>query len=168
MRERASVCYCCSRYYSDRSSESLQTGRAGGIALNAALSQGRLRMRQGVTTELGSGALLSCSEGGTRRKRRVGRGRSHRRKLAEVQPGLQTRRRRGNRWHTCVYRKNQVGTSPDDVKESTGNELLSRWSIEVVRPHSEPVLAKILKNREGISSGSPPKPELGSEGAWKL
>ena len=34
-----------------------------------------------------------------RRKRRVGRGPCHRRKLAEVPQGLQTRKRRRDRWH---------------------------------------------------------------------
>ena len=37
-----------------------------------------------------------------------------------------------------------MGTSRCDVERSTGNEF-SRWSIEVVNPHSGPVLAKILK-----------------------
>ena len=45
---------------------------------------------------------------------------------------------------TCVYRKNPVGTSRSDVNGSTVNEL-SRWNIEVVNPHSGPVLAKISK-----------------------
>ena len=42
------------------------------------------------------------------------------------------------------YRNHPVGTSRCDVERSTGNEF-SRWSIEVVNPHSGPVLAKILK-----------------------
>ena len=40
--------------------------------------------------------------------------------------------------------KSPVGTSRIDVKGRTDNEL-SRWSIEVVNPHSGPVLAKIAE-----------------------
>ena len=45
---------------------------------------------------------------------------------------------------TCVYRKYPVGISQCDVKWSTRNKF-SRWSTEVVNPHSGPVFAKILK-----------------------
>ena len=65
--------------------------------------------------------------------------------------GSRQRRRRGCKdgsgdgiAGTCVYRKYPVGTSRCDVKRSTGNEF-STWSIEVVNPHSGPMLAKILK-----------------------
>ena len=45
---------------------------------------------------------------------------------------------------TCVYRKYPVGTSRCDVNWSTDNEF-SRWSTEVVNPHSGSVFANILK-----------------------
>ena len=43
---------------------------------------------------------------------------------------------------------NPVGTSRSDVNGNTGNEF-SRWSIEVVNPHSGPVWAKILEIMRG-------------------
>ena len=45
---------------------------------------------------------------------------------------------------TCVCRKSPVRTSRSDVKGSTGKEI-SRWNIEVAKPHSGPVLAQIAE-----------------------
>ena len=44
----------------------------------------------------------------------------------------------------CIYKKYPVGTSRFDVTWSTGNEF-SRWSIDVVNPHSGLVFTNILK-----------------------
>ena len=78
-----------------------------------------------------------------RKKRRVGRGPCHRRKLSEVQQGLQTRKRRGNRWHMRLQGKRNWDLAKR-CEGSTGIEF-SRWSIEVVNSHSGPVLVKNLK-----------------------
>ena len=61
---------------------------------------------------------------------------------------------------TCVYRENPVGTSRSDVKRSTGNEF-SRWSIEVVNPHSGSVLVKSSKIVRGAREPTQARDRVG-------
>ena len=97
----------------------------------------------GAATNLGCGVLSSCSEGESSEEAAC---------WPRSVPSADTGRCSSDCKHgsgdgmadTCVYRKNPVGTLRSDVKGRTGNEF-SRWSIEVVNPHSGPVLAKFLK-----------------------